>query len=268
MARRTRPRTASQIIDYTTGNRLSRVWVQHMVDYSLANASRGAFAAYLTDWAKTDFSVRAKARGLPVKVIVGEHDPALNTTVMQATFLACYPECELEVMARRRAPSDARNAGGASRPASRISAPLTLRRKARGADAEMFGATVVEGPGVGRGARCDARFDIVDVEMPAAHVAVREIGPRDRHRYRQAGAGTQRIVDHRAHRGIALAIDVIASCAGVRRRGEERGRVPREVQGDGPRETTGSRPTYDALSEARRDAAAATGRLEERREVE
>ena len=36
---------------------------------------------------------------LPVKVIVGEHDPALNTTVMQATFLASYPDCELEVMA-------------------------------------------------------------------------------------------------------------------------------------------------------------------------
>ncbi len=87
------------IIDYTTGNRLSPVWIRHIVDYSLANASRDAFAAYLTAWAKTDFSAAIRGIRVPVKVIVGEHDPALTTTVMQATFLDCYPDCELEVMA-------------------------------------------------------------------------------------------------------------------------------------------------------------------------
>ena len=35
----------------------------------------------------------------PVKVIVGEHDPALTPTMMQTTFLSTYPDCELEVMA-------------------------------------------------------------------------------------------------------------------------------------------------------------------------
>jgi pimeloyl-ACP methyl ester carboxylesterase len=94
-----KPENRFAIIDYTTGNRLSRVWIQHMVDYSLAHAARDAFAAYLPAWARTDFSAAMQGMRLPVKVIVGEHDPALNTTVMQATFLACYPECELEVMA-------------------------------------------------------------------------------------------------------------------------------------------------------------------------
>ena len=70
-----------------------------MVDYSLAHASRDAFASYLTAWSRSDFSASVQGLPLPVKVIVGEHDPALNTTVMQATFLACYPDCELEVMA-------------------------------------------------------------------------------------------------------------------------------------------------------------------------
>jgi len=87
------------IIDYTTGNRLSRMWIEHMVDYSLAHSSRDAFAAYLDAWAKHDFAADVQGIRLPVKVIVGEHDPALNTTLMQATFLATYPECELEVMA-------------------------------------------------------------------------------------------------------------------------------------------------------------------------
>jgi len=87
------------IIDYTTGNRLSRAWIDHMVEYSLAHASRDAFAAYLDAWSKTDFSASVQGLTLPVKVIVGEHDPALNSSVMQATFLASYPRCELEVMA-------------------------------------------------------------------------------------------------------------------------------------------------------------------------
>lgn len=94
-----KPENRYAIIDYTTGNRLSRAWIQHMVDYSLAHASRDAFASYLTAWSRSDFSASVQGLPLPVKVIVGEHDPALNTTVMQATFLACYPDCELEVMA-------------------------------------------------------------------------------------------------------------------------------------------------------------------------
>ncbi len=32
-------------------------------------------------------------------MIVGEHDPALNPAVMQATYLQSYPDAELEVMA-------------------------------------------------------------------------------------------------------------------------------------------------------------------------
>lgn len=94
-----KPENRYAIIDYTTGNRLSRAWIRHMVDYSLAHASRDACAAYLTAWAKTDFSAAVQGPSVPVKVIVGEHDPALGAALMQATFLASYPECELEVLA-------------------------------------------------------------------------------------------------------------------------------------------------------------------------
>ena len=93
------PENRYAIIDYTTGNRLSPAWVRRMVDYSLAHSSRDAFAAYLPAWAKTDFSAAVNGLRVPVKVIVGEHDPALNTAVMQATYLQSYPHAELEVMA-------------------------------------------------------------------------------------------------------------------------------------------------------------------------
>ncbi|HEX6137018.1 MAG TPA: alpha/beta hydrolase [Casimicrobiaceae bacterium] len=94
-----KPENRYAIIDYTTGNRLSRAWLQRMVDYSLAHSSRQAFAAYLHAWAKTDFSASVHGLRLPVKVIVGEHDPALGAAVMQATYLQTYPDAELEVMA-------------------------------------------------------------------------------------------------------------------------------------------------------------------------
>jgi pimeloyl-ACP methyl ester carboxylesterase len=93
------PHDRFSIIDYTTGNRLSHAWITSLVDYSLAHASRDAIDRYLAAWARTDFSAAVRGMPLPVKVIVGEHDPALNATFMQATYLATYPACELEVMA-------------------------------------------------------------------------------------------------------------------------------------------------------------------------
>jgi len=87
------------IIDFTTGNRLSRTWVDRMVAYSLDCSTRAAFGAYLLAWAKTDFSAEVKGLTHPVKVIVGANDPALNADVMKATYLAWYPNAEMEVMA-------------------------------------------------------------------------------------------------------------------------------------------------------------------------
>lgn len=36
---------------------------------------------------------------MPIKVIAGANDPALSAEVMKATYLAWYPNAELEVMA-------------------------------------------------------------------------------------------------------------------------------------------------------------------------
>ena len=36
---------------------------------------------------------------VPIKVIIGVHDQALTEEAMQATYLAWYPNAELEIMA-------------------------------------------------------------------------------------------------------------------------------------------------------------------------
>lgn len=86
------------IIDFTTGNRLTPVFVEQVAQHSLDNSARDAFAAYLQAWAKTDFSAEVKGNPAAVKVIVGEHDPALGADTMKQTLMASYPNAELEVL--------------------------------------------------------------------------------------------------------------------------------------------------------------------------
>jgi len=87
------------IIDFSTGNRLSKAWIDHVARHSEATSERTAFAAYLNAWAKTDFHTEIAGNPVPVKVIVGANDGALTADVMKATYLAWYPNAELEVMA-------------------------------------------------------------------------------------------------------------------------------------------------------------------------
>ena len=87
------------IIDFTTGQRLPAAWLDAAVAASRATTTRDAFADYLVAWAKTDFVAEARGNPTPIKVIVGEHDPALNAETMRQTFLEWYPNAELEIMA-------------------------------------------------------------------------------------------------------------------------------------------------------------------------
>lgn len=85
------------IIDRSTGNRLPWSWVAWKAASSAACSSRDAFAAYLRVWADTDF--RDDIAGLhPVQVLIGEHDPAFNATLMTDTYLRRYRLATLEVL--------------------------------------------------------------------------------------------------------------------------------------------------------------------------
>jgi len=86
------------IIDNTTGSRLSKAWVSKMAAHSFNVSRPEAFAAYLDAWAKGDFSAAVQGNPVPIKVIVGKHDPALSVTVMQSTYMRWYPNAELEIL--------------------------------------------------------------------------------------------------------------------------------------------------------------------------
>ncbi len=87
------------IINFSTGARHSEAWIERMAKHSLENSAPQAFAAYLHAWAKGDFSARIKANPVPMLVMVGEHDAALNADAMRATFMQWYPNARLETIA-------------------------------------------------------------------------------------------------------------------------------------------------------------------------
>jgi pimeloyl-ACP methyl ester carboxylesterase len=88
------------IINATTGSKLTTTFIDLVVRHSLENSTVEAFGAYLSAWAQTDFSDQVKPDSvIPVKVIVGETDPAMSAQVMEQTWLAYFPGAELEVLA-------------------------------------------------------------------------------------------------------------------------------------------------------------------------
>ena len=87
------------IIGFTTGNRLTKTFIDQLVQHSLDHSTVQAFGAYLQSWAKGDFSGSLKPdRATPVRVIVGETDPALSEEVMRQTWMVFFPDAELEVL--------------------------------------------------------------------------------------------------------------------------------------------------------------------------
>lgn len=94
------PANRAAIINFTTGSKLTSTFIDLVVRHSLENSTTEAFGAYLPSWARTDFSDQVgKDDRTPVKVIVGETDPALSVEAMQQTWQVYFPGAELEVMA-------------------------------------------------------------------------------------------------------------------------------------------------------------------------
>lgn len=87
------------IIDFTTGNRNTPLFVNRIVDWSLEHSDVDAFARVLDAWAGADFADEVRGRELPVLVAVGEHDPALGAATVTQTWLPLYPNARLEVLA-------------------------------------------------------------------------------------------------------------------------------------------------------------------------
>lgn len=93
------PANRRAIIDLTTGHRLTDIWLDAKTHHTVDNADQHAISDYLIAWAKTDFHTEIEGSTVPVKVIVGEADPAINESTMRETFATWYTHCDTEVFA-------------------------------------------------------------------------------------------------------------------------------------------------------------------------
>jgi pimeloyl-ACP methyl ester carboxylesterase len=85
------PGSRRAIIDFSSGNRLTRVWLDAMVKHSMENSTKAAFAGYLHAFSRTDFHDEIAGNLTPVTTLVGRHDPANSEEVMMATYAQWYP---------------------------------------------------------------------------------------------------------------------------------------------------------------------------------
>ncbi|MCB1620725.1 MAG: alpha/beta hydrolase [Thiothrix sp.] len=95
----TRDENRYAILDFTTGKRLSPVWLQRMVANSRTQTSEAAYGGYLRAWARENFADEISAIHTPMQVLVGAFDAAITADVMRATYLSGYPQCGLEILA-------------------------------------------------------------------------------------------------------------------------------------------------------------------------
>jgi pimeloyl-ACP methyl ester carboxylesterase len=86
------------IVDFTTGNRNTQVWVNAVVDHSYENSTVEAFANALEAWANADFGEDVRGKALPVLVAVGENDPAIGAQMVKQTWLPLFPNARVEVI--------------------------------------------------------------------------------------------------------------------------------------------------------------------------
>lgn len=86
------------ILDFTTGNRNSEKWLDHMVKHSREATTEKAFADYLTAWTQTNFADEIKGNKTPVCVCIGEYDPAFTEEAMNQTYLDWLPNSELALI--------------------------------------------------------------------------------------------------------------------------------------------------------------------------
>ncbi|KAF7963736.1 alpha/beta hydrolase [Cupriavidus sp. UYMU48A] len=86
------------VIDHSTGERLSRHWVERLVQASADHADADAFGAYFQAWADTDFSAEIAGNRVPTLLLVGEHDPSLTAGVMEQTYGKVLPDLIIDVI--------------------------------------------------------------------------------------------------------------------------------------------------------------------------
>jgi pimeloyl-ACP methyl ester carboxylesterase len=88
----------STIVNFSSGSRLTPLWIKKIVGPLAQFCTQEAFGGYLASWTGDDFAAQAKGIKVPIKVSVGKLDPSITRGLVETTFKPLYPNIEFEIL--------------------------------------------------------------------------------------------------------------------------------------------------------------------------